>query len=618
MNISQRQEKILEKLSLNQQPSTAGQLSKDLGVSSKTIRNDIQQLNQLLEQPMVLSKAGTGFYLNPEHNQFQQKTSDKQPTNLFFDLLTRILDQKACDFYELAEEFFISESTLDRMVKELNTLIAKSDQQLLIKRKQNRLLIEGDEADKRRVFTLFLNQEIATNKLSLDNYSDYFEQIDLVKLSKVVVNVHQKEGFFVNDFSTISFILHLAVLLERISKKSYLNPSQASLKETKSRQMTLEMVKELQTNFGVKIPEEEYAYIYRLYSGTLISDEDLADKKLKQAIEGVLTNIDSIFFLDFQEDNKITDYLLTHVSALYKRATNKQYLVNPLLNEIKRKFPFVYNVSVYASGYLQEKLNIRFPEDEVAYLTLHFLSALENIRTHKKKRVLLISPYGVGNQRIVRNQLNRIQEFEIELFVAKSIFAVTNDITEDKSLILTTEKLNLTTTVPVYSYDSFLTDDDLKEIRNILIEENQSPSVLKTFLKEELFFPQKKFIERDEVIRFLCQELYKKGICEKNYVDKVLRREALSSTAFGDYYALPHSIKREAKQNAVAICSLEKPLIWKEKKVRLVLLLALKEERDNSFEQLFEELVHMLNDPLKVKKLSRQTSFQEFMAICQN
>lgn len=99
-------------------------------------------------------------------------------------------------------------------------MIAKRDQRLIIKRKQNRLLIEGDEAAKRRVFTLFLNQEIETNKLSLDNYSDYFEQIDLAKLTKVVINVHQKEGFFVNDFSTISFILHLAVLLERVSKRA--------------------------------------------------------------------------------------------------------------------------------------------------------------------------------------------------------------------------------------------------------------------------------------------------------------------------------------------------------------------------------------------------------------
>ncbi|WP_429976169.1 BglG family transcription antiterminator [Enterococcus sp. DIV0086] len=547
-------------------------------------------------------------------------TSDKKSKNLPFDILIRLIDQKACDFYKLADEFFISESTLDRIVKKLNILIGKSDQRLIIKRKQNQLLIEGDEAAKRRVFTLFLNREIETNKLSLDNYSDYFEQVDLTSLSKVVMNVHRKGDFFVNDFSMISFILHLAVLLERVSKKSYLNSSRASLKETKSDQMTLTLalVKELEMNLGVKIPEQEYVYIYRLYSGSLVSDEDLAGKKLKQVIEGSLTNIDSIFFIDFTHDKKITDYLMTHVLLLYKRAMHKQYLVNPLLEEIKSKFPFVYNISVYASGYLQEKLNIQFPEDEVAYLTLHFLSALENIRAHKKKRVLLISPYGVGNQRIVRNQLDKIQEFEIELFVAKSIFSVTNDITKEKSLILTTEKLNLTTTVPVYHYDSFLRDVDLKKIRNILFEENQPSSVLMTFLKEELFFPKKMFTDKNKVIRFLCQELYKKGYCEKNFVEKVLQREALSSTDFGDFYALPHAVKREAKQNVVAICSLEKPLQWKEKKVRLVLLLALKEERDNSYEQLFEELVYVLNDASRVKKLSRQTSFQEFMAICQN
>lgn len=617
MNISHRQEKILEKLSLSQQPSTASQLSKELGVSSKTIRNDIQQLNQLSELPVILSKAGAGFFLNQKNSLFQQTKIEKQSDNSAFELLARLLDQKECDFYQLADEFFISESTLDRIVKELNTKIAKNDPQLLIKRRQNKLFIEGDEAAKRRVFTLFLNQEIETNKLSLDNYSDYFEEIDLAKLSSIVVKVHQEEGFLINDFSTISFILHLAVLLERVSKKSYLNASQSVLKENKSRQLTLAMVHQLEKSFGVEIPEKEYAYIYRLYSGSVVSDEDLADKELKRIIEALLVSIDSIFLIDFTQDEKITDYLLTHVSALYKRSAHQQYLVNPLLEEIKSKFPFVYNVSVYASGFLQEKLNIQFPEDEVAYLSLHFLSALENIRAHKKKRILLVSPYGVGNQRVVRNQLNKIQEFDIELSVAESIFVMTSEMTEDKSLILTTEALDLKTNVPIYRYESFLTERDLEKIQQILVEENQTPSVLTTFLKEDLFFPQKEFKNREEIIQFLCQELSEKGYCEKDYVEKVLKREALSSTAFGDFYALPHAIKREAKKNAVAICSLAKPVQWKEKKVRLVLLLALKEERDNSFEQLFEELVQMLNDASRVKKLSKQATFQDFLSLCQ-
>lgn len=158
MNISHRQEKILEKLSLSQQPSTASQLSKELGVSSKTIRNDIQQLNQLSELPVILSKAGAGFFLNQKNSLFQQTKIEKQSDNSAFELLTRLLDQKECDFYQLADEFFISESTLDRIVKELNTKIAKNDPRLLIKRRQNQLFIEGDEAAKRRVFTLFLNQ----------------------------------------------------------------------------------------------------------------------------------------------------------------------------------------------------------------------------------------------------------------------------------------------------------------------------------------------------------------------------------------------------------------------------------------------------------------------------
>ena len=617
MNISHRQEKILEKLSLSQQTSTASQLSKELGVSSKTIRNDIQQLNQLSELPVILSKAGAGFFLNQKNSLFQQTKIEKQSDNSAFELLTRLLDQKECDFYQLADEFFISESTLDRIVKELNTKIAKNDPRLLIKRRQNQLFIEGDEAAKRRVFTLFLNQEIETNKLSLDNYSDYFEEIDLAKLSSIVVKVHQEEGFLINDFSTISFILHLAVLLERVSKKSYLNASQSVLKENKSRQLTLAMVHQLESSFGVEIPEKEYAYIYRLYSGSVVSDEDLADKELKRIIEALLVSIDSIFLIDFTQDEKIIDYLMTHVSALYKRSAHQQYLVNPLLEEIKSKFPFVYNVSVYASGFLQEKLNIQFPEDEVAYLSLHFLSALENIRAHKKKRILLVSPYGVGNQRVVRNQLNKIQEFDIELSVAESIFVMTSEMTEDKSLILTTEALDLKTTVPIYRYESFLTERDLEKIQQILVEENQTPSVLTTFLKEDLFFPQKEFTNREEIIQFLCQELSEKGYCEKDYVEKVLKREALSSTAFGDFYALPHAIKREAKKNAVAICSLAKPVQWKEKKVRLVLLFALKEERDNSFEQLFEELVQMLNDASRVKKLSKQATFQDFLSLCQ-
>lgn len=617
MQISQRQEQIIEKLSFSNLPLTAQMLSKELGVSTKTIRNDIQQLNGQAEQAVILSKAGAGFYLNPETLSLLDRKKTMDRSNLHFELLVQIIDQTSCDFYELADDFFISESALNRIIKELNDLISRQDQSLIIQRKNNQLFIDGEEAEKRRVFTLFLNQEIEANKLSLEKYSDYFGQIDLAKLSHVVIRFHQQENFSINDFSTISFILHVAVLLERVSKASFLNTSKPVMEDQESRALTLKLAALLEENFQVEIPEEELPYIYRLYSGVIVSNESLEELQLKEVIEDLLDSITGIFYLDFTQDEKIVDYLLTHVSALYKRAINHQYLTNPLLEEIKSKFPFVYNVSVYASAFLQRTLFIQFPEDEIAYLSLHFLSALENIRRKKKKQVLLVSPYGVGNQRIVRSYLNRIKDFEIELSVAKSVFDINNELIKDKDLILTTEALQLETAVPIYHYQSFLTEQDLAKITQIFVEVSQPPSVLTRFLKEELFFPHESQKTPEEAIRFLCQQLFEKEYCEADYVEKVLERESLSSTAFGNYYAIPHAIKREAKKNAVAICSFEKPIQWQGKKVKLVLLLALKGERDNSFEQLFEELVMILNEPARVKRLAKQTNFEKFLTICQ-
>lgn len=148
MQISQRQEQIIEKLSFSNLPLTAQMLSKELGVSTKTIRNDIQQLNGQAEQAVILSKAGAGFYLNPETLSLLDRKKTMDRSNLHFELLVQIIDQTSCDFYELADDFFISESALNRIIKELNDLISRQDQSLIIQRKNNQLFIDGEEAEK--------------------------------------------------------------------------------------------------------------------------------------------------------------------------------------------------------------------------------------------------------------------------------------------------------------------------------------------------------------------------------------------------------------------------------------------------------------------------------------
>lgn len=616
-NILSRQKRLVKYLAVAEQPLTAKELAGTLEVSTKTIRNDIQQINLSLDSNKIVSKNGIGFYFKKRLDNDTELQMKNDSPNALYDLLLQLLDHKSCNFYDLADLFFVSESTLNRYIKDLNNMLIKDNSSSLpIQRKNNQIFIQGKEEDKRKIFNRFLNQEVEENKLDLGAYSDYFEKSNLKQLSKLIVTFHRKEKIEMNDFSTITFILHIAVLIERVRKGSYLNIQLSTMIDKKSSYLTTKLVEILEKTFSIELPKEEFAYIYRMYAGSVLANENLSNEYLKKAVEQMFENIYTTFYIDFTKDETIILDLQNHLSALYKRALYQQYLTNPLLEEIKSKFPFIYNVAVYGSAYLQKSLEINFPDEEIAYIALHFLSASETIRAKKEKQILFISPYGVGNQNIVKKNLQQMNTYKIEMQAADSFFDAEKDLDESIDMILTTENLPFSTSIPIYKYHSFLNEKDLENITQILSKEKVKNTILENLLKKELFFPAKDFGTPDEVIAFLSKKLYQKGYVKSNYMQKVFEREMLSSTAFGNLYALPHAINREAKRNAIAICSLEKPIQWNDKKVRLVLLLALKKERDNSFEKLFEELVAILNDESVVKKLTKQTKYENFLDLC--
>ncbi|WP_086350645.1 BglG family transcription antiterminator [Candidatus Enterococcus clewellii] len=616
MNISKRQTELIKKLMGNQELMTANSLSEALDVSSKTVRNDIQQINNMFQTSVIESKVGKGYFVHDPHHHLDNFMIENEPQNLQFELLNRIIDGQDTGFYELADEFFISESTLDRIVKELNRVIAQRDESLCVVRKHNRLLIEGEEEQKRQIFNIFLNQEIESHKLSLDKYADYFEFCDLKRLSGLIVSYHKKNQFAMNDYSTISFILHVAVLIERISKGSYVQIDRTKQIDARSYELAKQFIEELEKELLIVIPSQELYYIARLYSGKFIVADQANEEQFVAVVDHLLTHIALVFHIDFSADERMKDYLITHLSALYKRAIQKQYLTNPLTEEMKNKFPFIYNVSVFAADFIQKELGITFPDDEIAYIALHFLSASENISYGKKRKLLLICPYGVASRRLVRNKMKKITKYSIELIESTSVFDVEDLLGDEIDLVLSTEHLTLSKNIPFYQYDSFFTDEDVKNIQVLLDERHSSESILNQFFKEELFFSRQTFKSREEVITFLCKNLTDHGYCKPDYSEKVLSREQLSSTSYGNYYAIPHAIQRSALKNAVAVCCLEKPIDWGGNRVRLVLLLAMKEERDNSFEELFSQLVKILSEGRFVKKLSKQTDFKTFIEMC--
>lgn len=612
-----RQSKIIKIFKGTNDFVSASKLSKILNVSSKTIRNDIKKINQLFEDELIYSRPSKGFYLDRNILTKEKHFSSEEERNRPFEILTKIIDHENIDYFDLAEEFFISESVLDRTIKDLNKVIMNREPALCIYRKKNKLMIDGNEEQKRQVFNLILNQEIENNKLSLDKYANYFDYCNLEELSQLIVKYHQKKQLIMNDFFLISFILHIAVLLERISKGSYLKFENESKNSLEVKELAIGLIELLEKEYSILIPHQELGYLERLYTGRVMTQPERQDEKIKEVVKELLRSINSTFSIDFSLDKQLEGYLTNHILSLYQRANQQQYLINPLTEELKKQFPFIYNISVYASAIIQEKLDINFPDEEIAYITLHFLSATETINFGNKRQVLLLFPYGIAGQRLARKKIEKITKYSVEVICAVNFQSVTDFSLDNVNLIVTSEELPIELSIKTYKFHSIITDKDIDNIEKLLVSEQEEVSVLNQFFKKELYFPNRSFGTKEEVIYFLCDELAKNSYCDNNYVNKVLARESLSSTSFGNYYALPHAIKRTANKNGIAVCSLTKPIDWSGKKVKLILLIAMREERDNSFEQLFTELVTILSQSNLVKKLSKQDSFEEFLKLCE-
>ncbi|MGA3882425.1 PTS sugar transporter subunit IIA, partial [Bacillus pumilus] len=76
------------------------------------------------------------------------------------------------------------------------------------------------------------------------------------------------------------------------------------------------------------------------------------------------------------------------------------------------------------------------------------------------------------------------------------------------------------------------------------------------------------FQTKEEVLTFLPTQVIDMGLAPAELTPPVMEREEAAPTSFGHYTAIPHPMTPLTEETFWAICSLEKPIIWGEKKVQ--------------------------------------------------
>ncbi|HAO6630757.1 TPA: BglG family transcription antiterminator [Listeria monocytogenes] len=602
---------------------TSNELAAFCECTTRTIRNNISKINEAT--PNLIRSAKQGYQINQRIPFELQTESDvtERKSKLLLELIKN--STKGVDLFELADILYVSEVTLKKDIQQLKNELKEADVQIVTSK--DRIKLIGKERAKRKYMISLLYEEGGYRESIKSRIQEMIEFVSIDKLQNIVKEVLAEESITTNQYSMMNIVLHYAISIVRIQQGNTLIETQKTLirKHSKEYEISKKIAKILSEEYQIHFSEAETKQLGLLYVGLQNEQsananhgelDQFVDKKIIEALKSVLANVEETYLIDLQNEQLFIK-LAIHVQSLYYRSRYKAYTRNLSLLDIKTSYPVTFDIAVYISSLLQEKLAIDFNEDEISFIALHIGSFLEseNRDDIRLEIGLLIEDY----HDLRTNMLKKLRaRFENDA----TIKLIENEDSEENfDIILTTNRdIALEKAGSIFIHP-LLTTKDIKKISNRIqtkkkiLENHIRGQQIDRYIVRSLYANQ---IDPSELTPAKIREqmiskMEKQTFVTPEFKEKVEKRERMAPTSFPSGIAIPHSIKNDALQSGVSIMTLQEPIYWNEVKIKIIALVAISKKDATEFNDFFEKFVEIVSEPINTKRLSMAESFKEFI-----
>lgn len=599
----ERQKKIIE-LFLNNYDTylNANEIAQHLTVSNRTIRSDIKYINNDFLKSLIISVKSRGYMLNTEDYEIDDinnllKSLDEKDSEILINLGYHLLMQNsAITLNKLEKEYHISRTKLLDYLSRIQAWCEKFNVKIEIKRKKG-ISISGS-------VNSINNAILHLNQLSEEDNS--VEDLILNELPKshinIIFNILQEnlEKYRINTsaFKIKQLVIHLILIMKR--KK----PEKISWKID---QEALEIAEKCTSEINSKLKYNLNAETSKLFSFFIsyhFNKFELGVEKIfiKSYINRLINLMEENVGVKFSEDKLLKENLYSHFSRTYLRLTKNIYLNNPLVNNIKKLYPFIFSVLFEVIETLHKEFNITLSEDEIAFLTIHFQSSIER-NEEEQFRVVIACYYGLGVSNLLEakisklnKQINVIDIIKLEEvngydFSNTDLLVTTNEI--DKSKIM--NDINVLIVTPLFSKED---ENKFKYYMN----EKRNPISINNKLDNIIVETDKgNYNNTLSIFKRVNEILENNKAIENEYIDSVLEREKFSSTYIGNGIAIPHGNPEKVLKSHIIIFKSKKDIKWKQYNVNLVFFLAIS-KKDLEVAKSFIQSIAQLSE-IEVKRM---------------
>lgn len=631
--IVNKKEKLIQML-LKEQPLTSSVLSNQLDVSIRTVKSYIYQIND--EYPETISSSRLGYSINKDHAYdvlrdllSEEKGIPQTSKERIVFLLNKLLKSHQDDLfniYDISDELYISPSTIRNELKRVKRKLNKYDIELILK--GDSFKIDGLEKNKRKMLSSILYEESDIHFLNLDTLQQSFRNINIDLIKSIILSEFQKYHYFINDYSLSNLVLHLALSIERIRDDNhYIQNNQTINEDLIEYKLAKDLAFQLENYFQITFSKAEVFEMTLLiasrassfnYRTMKISDlEEFVGKDCLDLVYSLVDDIKSLYSIDLSDPEFLMRFTL-HIYNLIIRSHNNYLSKNPLTKEIKTSYPLIYDMSVTIAKIIIEKTNVHINDDEIAYITFHIGSILETQKSFATK--LPIAIFCPNYYDLSYKLIDSIQQYFSNDVIISHVFTNENDLLSihNIDLIITTVPLNVILETPVFEIKMFLSNQDryklsekIKEI-NINKQKNELRKYLTQLIIPDLFERKEDFKNKNECLSIMVNKLVENKYVEISFYDEIIKREQLSSTAFGNF-AIPHSMKMNAYKTGINVMITRKPIKWDNHSVNLVLMMCFNKNERYIFNNIYDIITTILSESDNVKRIVSSKTYDEFI-----
>jgi mannitol operon transcriptional antiterminator len=505
MYITSREKAIIELIIKTSGKHTALSIASSLKVSARTIQRDLKAVEKIVSEfGLTLTRnVNHGLAIEGKNEQIfrliQHLTSsepiDEPPQEKKLRLLLAILEEDVYKTQVLAGYLGISTATLTAHLDDLAEWLSLFRVGLTRKRGVG-VELHGTEANKRMALAHFLIQYfheelieklflLEKGKLGEDRILHYFEADDIRHVNSIVQTVFNGAPARFADSGYLEIVLHTGITLKRA-----LSGFPVDRKDLPEAEVTVEygLIQEVTSRLGqtfdCEFSEGDTLYLARILRGTKWSGAEAFPYDsivLAQMIRNMIKSVSEQLHVDLNKDFSLFQGLLAHMEPSLYRIKQNMESYNPLREEIKRKYPVLF---MAVKNSLEEEFTDidQFSDDEIAFIVLHFGSALVMQEENLSMKALLICPTGIGTSKMLKSRLKK-ELAEIDVIEIKSIKEMSEGADlKEYDLILSTVRLPFINAEYIL-VNPLLSEENILTIKNYLKNNIESLTKGKQYLE---------------------------------------------------------------------------------------------------------------------------------------